>query len=259
MSESETTPLTLELKQVDEGQKTIDEPKTTSKWEILRKVFKHIKIGVLMVIFLAFCITFSTQEENQPPKFYSISGSSNITLHIHKKHQSARLQLKIMSPLHEQLEAVEQTSLHEFLEVLIILEQDIGNKTFLQYANTTMYLNPNETEPIEESFLFKYPSERSDIRVLFETNTKFNIPLIVDILHQTALIEYQVVIAFIIFIGVYSLIIFDVVARPLAGLIGVFVGVSTLSVFQQRPSIREMAGFVDWSALALVFGMMLCN
>lgn len=254
----EKTPLTLEMKQVIETENKNGVPeKSKNKWEILRKVFKQVKICVLTVVLLTFCIIFATQKENPPPKYYPISIYSNVTIFVPRNYQSARLQLNIKSPLSEQLDVLNQQQQGNIIEVFIILEQYIGNQTFFQYSNTTMYLNTNETEPIEEAFLFQYPSERSDIRILLETNTEYSIPLIVEVLHQTVLIEYQVLIAFIIFIGVYSLIIFDVVARPLAGLIGVIVGISVLSLLQQRPSIREMAGFVDWGALGLVFGMML--
>lgn len=252
---------TLELEN-NENTTTLAVP--SSRWEKAKMIFKGIKFLTLLLIFLTICIVFGTQFEPNEPDFYSLSNISNITVKLPYKEQKSHLQILLSSPIEEQLKAMSQDVDLEHLSVTLFIQtifnQSLGE--FHHVANHTMeFFKVNATHeddiPVEDMFLMRWNEPRGDSRMIITTNSQAPIPLKVTILHQTVLVEYQVAIAFIIFIGVYSLIILDVVSRPLAGLIGVFAGITGLALVQQRPSIREMAAFVDWGALGLVFGMML--
>jgi Na+/H+ antiporter NhaD/arsenite permease-like protein len=236
--------------------------KPKSLWEKIKLIFKHVKIGTIIFLFLAVCVVFGTQHEPQVPEFYSLTSASNITVDIDYRDQSKFLQVFLSSPMERQMKSMTQGIELDLLTINMFLDLKIENTTiYFPIVNASMPLfqinTTHEDGIIESNFLLPYGDVRGDCRLILSTPSNAPIPVMVTLKQQTWLIEYTVPMAYIIFTGVYSLIIFDVVSRPLAGLIGVFVGIMGLSLVQQRPTIREMAGFVDWGALALVFGMML--
>jgi Na+/H+ antiporter NhaD/arsenite permease-like protein len=66
----------------------------------------------------------------------------------------------------------------------------------------------------------------------------------------------QVVVATSILVGVYLLIIFDIVHRTLAAFIGSTATIAALSMLQKRPTFYEVVEWVDLDTISLLFGMM---
>uniref|UniRef100_A0A8C6TEP0 Oculocutaneous albinism II n=1 Tax=Neogobius melanostomus TaxID=47308 RepID=A0A8C6TEP0_9GOBI len=69
-------------------------------------------------------------------------------------------------------------------------------------------------------------------------------------------VETQVAIAGIILTGVYILIIFEIVHRTLAALLGSLAALAALAVIGDRPSLVTVVEWIDYETLALLFGMM---
>uniref|UniRef100_A0A3B3QMP3 OCA2 melanosomal transmembrane protein n=1 Tax=Paramormyrops kingsleyae TaxID=1676925 RepID=A0A3B3QMP3_9TELE len=69
-------------------------------------------------------------------------------------------------------------------------------------------------------------------------------------------VETQVVIAGIILAGVYVLIIFEIVHRTLAAMLGSLAALAALAVIGDRPSLITVVEWIDYETLALLFGMM---
>jgi Na+/H+ antiporter NhaD/arsenite permease-like protein len=65
-----------------------------------------------------------------------------------------------------------------------------------------------------------------------------------------------VVVATSILVGVYLLIIFDIVHRTLAAFIGSTATIAALSMLQKRPTFYEVVEWVDLDTISLLFGMM---
>uniref|UniRef100_A0A3B5B8V4 P protein-like n=1 Tax=Stegastes partitus TaxID=144197 RepID=A0A3B5B8V4_9TELE len=69
-------------------------------------------------------------------------------------------------------------------------------------------------------------------------------------------VETQVAIAGIILTGVYVLIIFEIVHRTLAAMLGSLAALAALAVIGDRPSLVTVVEWIDYETLALLFGMM---
>uniref|UniRef100_A0A3Q3GHY8 Oculocutaneous albinism II n=1 Tax=Labrus bergylta TaxID=56723 RepID=A0A3Q3GHY8_9LABR len=69
-------------------------------------------------------------------------------------------------------------------------------------------------------------------------------------------VETQVAIAGIILTGVYILIIFEIVHRTLAAMLGSFAALAALAFIGDRPSLVTVVEWIDYETLALLFGMM---
>uniref|UniRef100_A0A8C7YAV6 Oculocutaneous albinism II n=1 Tax=Oryzias sinensis TaxID=183150 RepID=A0A8C7YAV6_9TELE len=76
--------------------------------------------------------------------------------------------------------------------------------------------------------------------------------------HQSLYVtmETQVAIAGIILCGVYILIIFEIVHRTLAAMLGSLAALAALAVIGNRPSLVTVVEWIDYETLALLFGMM---
>uniref|UniRef100_A0A3Q2XXL0 OCA2 melanosomal transmembrane protein n=1 Tax=Hippocampus comes TaxID=109280 RepID=A0A3Q2XXL0_HIPCM len=79
-----------------------------------------------------------------------------------------------------------------------------------------------------------------------------------SITHQSLYfnVETQVAIAGIILTGVYVLIIFEIVHRTLAAMLGSLAALSALAIIGDRPSLVQVVEWIDYETLALLFGMM---
>ncbi|KAG8003497.1 P protein, partial [Nibea albiflora] len=69
-------------------------------------------------------------------------------------------------------------------------------------------------------------------------------------------VETQVAIAGIILTGVYVLIIFEIVHRTLAAMLGSLAALAALAIIGDRPSLVTVVEWIDYETLALLFGMM---
>jgi hypothetical protein len=213
------------------------EPKVDNKKRIL-KIFKFILTNVknfsILFIFLGFCIAFALHEEPHPPHYYSITKDSNISFVFPVEEQTARLQILLKCPITQQIHALSVKDISRNLKLFLHLDVQRDDNFWEPFANQTLSLfKTNETaleDYIETSYIFSYPELKNTTKLQFSTTSEFPIPIQISILHQSVLIDYQVLMAFIIFVGVYSLIIFDLISRPLAGLVGVFVCEISLNV-----------------------------
>mgnify|MGYP006983394707 CR=1 FL=1 len=78
------------------------------------------------------------------------------------------------------------------------------------------------------------------IRINVSTNSPHAIGMEFHSIQLNGLVHYQVLLGVIILSLVYVLIIFELVHRTLAALIGSFLGLTALSVIQERPSYLEV-------------------
>ncbi|TRY54633.1 hypothetical protein DNTS_001614 [Danionella cerebrum] len=70
-------------------------------------------------------------------------------------------------------------------------------------------------------------------------------------------VETQVLIAGLILAGVYVLIIFEIVHRTLAAMLGSLASLAALAFIGDRPSLMTVVEWIDYETLALLFGMMI--
>ena len=62
--------------------------------------------------------------------------------------------------------------------------------------------------------------------------------------------------AAVILLGVYVLIIFELIHRALAAMLGSFIALGVLSVLGKQPPLEVIVGWIDYETVMLLFGMM---
>ncbi|KAM5293342.1 P protein [Ctenodactylus gundi] len=124
--------------------------------------------------------------------------------------------------------------------------------------NWTVLLNPRRSEHLVVSRTFVIQSRET---VFISIWTSLRQPQVVPLLlsHQylRASTEAQVTIAAAILAGVYVLIIFEIVHRTLAAMLGALAALAALAVIGDRPSLTHVVEWIDFETLALLFGMMI--
>jgi di/tricarboxylate transporter len=96
-----------------------------------------------------------------------------------------------------------------------------------------------------------------EFRMQITTGTSEPVGLRMRLLQLAEIAHYEVIIAAIILVGMYVLIIFELVHRTIAALLGSFVAIAFLSVLRERPSMEMVISWIDFDTIGLLFGMML--
>ncbi|XP_023604618.1 P protein [Myotis lucifugus] len=124
--------------------------------------------------------------------------------------------------------------------------------------NWTVFLNPRRSDHVVVSRTFEVPSRDGvSISVRAALQQPRAVPLLLAHQHLRASVEAQVTAAAAILAGVYVLIIFEIVHRTLAAMLGSLAALAALAVTGDRPSLNPRGEWIDFETLALLFGMMI--
>ncbi|XP_044788016.1 P protein isoform X3 [Bubalus bubalis] len=124
--------------------------------------------------------------------------------------------------------------------------------------NWTIFLNPSRSEHVVVSRTFEVLSrEPVSISIRASLQQTQIVPLLMTHQYLRASVEAQVTIAAVILAGVYVLIIFEIVHRTLAAMLGSLSALAALAVIGDRPSLTHVVEWIDFETLALLFGMMI--
>ncbi|XP_065784031.1 P protein isoform X1 [Muntiacus reevesi] len=124
--------------------------------------------------------------------------------------------------------------------------------------NWTIFLNPSRSEHVVVSRTFEVLSrEPVSVSVRASLQQTQIVPLLMTHQYLRASVEAQVTIAAVILTGVYVLIIFEIVHRTLAAMLGSLSALAALAVIGDRPSLTHVVEWIDFETLALLFGMMI--
>ncbi|XP_060157503.1 P protein isoform X2 [Globicephala melas] len=124
--------------------------------------------------------------------------------------------------------------------------------------NWTVFLNPSRSERTVLSRTFEVLSrEPVSISVRASLQQTQVVPLLMAYQYLRTSIEAQVTMAAVILAGVYVLIIFEIVHRTLAAMLGSLAALAALAVIGDRPSLTHVVEWIDFETLALLFGMMI--
>ncbi|KNC49431.1 tyrosine transporter [Thecamonas trahens ATCC 50062] len=94
--------------------------------------------------------------------------------------------------------------------------------------------------------------------LFFEISTNSPTPIGLQ-LHVVQLSEaaaYQVLFAAVILVVVYVFIVFELLHRVIAAMLGSFITLATLAAIDERPSLETIIGWIEYETVCLLFGMM---
>ncbi|XP_004700090.1 P protein [Echinops telfairi] len=149
----------------------------------------------------------------------------------------------------------------ERIVIQVIQEDALGTRRRQRQQisyNWTVFLNPRRNEHFVISRTFEIQSREViwiTIRASFLDNQA--VPLLMAHHYLRADVETQVAIAAAILVGVYLLIIFEIIHRTLAAMLGSLAALAALAVIGDRPSLSHVVEWIDFETLALLFGMMI--
>lgn len=224
---------------------------------IARKIgYRHIKTFTLMVMLIVPAIAFSTQEE-----------------------QGESLEHPIIRGLRPDTMArieIDEDFEYRYLDVTMTLE-DLPD----QNMNITVDVVNTENEIVDtwnifhgvdaawvssfaEHKLFKLnESVGAAAGFAFEVQVNDNGENTDRIIGMTfafngvsPAVDYEVWFAAFILIFVYILIIFELIHRTLAAMLGSFLALGVLSALNKRPSLEVVVEWIDFETIMLLFGMM---
>nr|UEC49167.1 p-protein [Hofstenia miamia] len=123
------------------------------------------------------------------------------------------------------------------------------------YINTSSNTSDNYRE---EEFVIHVERSNSSSPwyMIFRSNSVDHYALSIDLLELVDWANYQVYAAAFILVFLYSLIISEIIHRTIAACLAATMGIATLALCNEGPSIVEVVEWVDWETLMLLFGMM---
>ncbi|XP_071991788.1 P protein isoform X2 [Engystomops pustulosus] len=225
----------------------------------LRCFLKNLKITGLFIIVVACSILFSTYSDNSSPwQMLALSSLESFTANLSDFRGSPLLKLEVDGPFAGDL--IDQRNEEYILIQIVQLEDPFSRRRRPTQVihNWTLALNSRRKEHIIKQRTFEIlNSETISINIQAFLQETQLVPLSVSQQYLSASIETQVTVAAIILAGVYALIIFEIVHRTLAAMLGSLAALAALAAVGDRPSLVKVVEWIDYETLALLFGMMI--
>jgi len=104
---------------------------------------------------------------------------------------------------------------------------------------------------------FYIDTQMDEFRWRLSTNSRNPVGITFRYRQLFEVVQYQVAIAACILAGVYVLIIFELMHRTIAAMLGGFVCLGFVAVIHGRPGFEEVINWIDFETVGLLFGMMI--
>ncbi|XP_058494427.1 P protein [Solea solea] len=224
----------------------------------LRSCFKVSKITSIFTVVVLCSLFFSMYpDRDNPHTMFAVSSTDPYSMNLTDFRDNALLKLQVGGPFTGGMIDINS---QEFILIQVEQTEQAGPR-----RRRTQQVIHNWTIPVN--------SERSDQMLLTKTFEMLSsVPVVISVqaflrdndvvpltmTHQSLYVsvETQVAIAGIILTGVYVLIIFEIVHRTLAAMLGSLAALAALAVIGDRPSLVTVVEWIDYETLALLFGMM---
>jgi len=170
------------------------------KLAVISKYFSIAKVIILFLILLLCIVVFSLSHEFDADDTFAISHAAPLKFYLHNNEPKSFISLTVKSPQpkidysnHESDQVF--ASSESLLFILAVLEARQVNGSFVEVANSTLYLqNPIGNTSQSGHALFETPYEYRDasLRLTLTTNAQHPIPLDVTISQHTNLYKAKV-------------------------------------------------------------------
>ncbi|NXB80036.1 P protein, partial [Donacobius atricapilla] len=224
----------------------------------MRCCLKFLKVSGLFIFVVVCSILFGIYpDQGMPWQMLAVSPLESFSMNLTDFHDSALLKLDIGGPFGAQV-VDEQTK--EYIVVQISQNEDTGSRRRRQQQvvyNWSLPLSSRRNQQIITTRTFQIPNRGTIfINIQAFLQESGSVPLSMKHQYLHANIEAQVTVASIILVGVYVLIILEIVHRTLAAMLGALAALAALAIVGERPSMVKVVEWIDYETLALLFGMM---
>ncbi|KAM6098227.1 LOW QUALITY PROTEIN: P protein [Theristicus caerulescens] len=224
----------------------------------MRCCLKFLKVSGLFIFVVVCSILFSIYpDQGVSWQTLAVSPLESFSMNLTDFHDSALLKLDIGGPFVADV-ADQQTE--EYIAVQISQTEDAGSRRRRQQQvvyNWSLPLSSRRNQQIITTRTFQIPNRDTIfINIQAFLQEPGSVPLSMKYQYLHANIEAQVTIASVILVGVYVLIILEIVHRTLAAMLGSLAALATLAAVGERPTMVKVVEWIDYETLALLFGMM---
>uniref|UniRef100_W5MNX6 OCA2 melanosomal transmembrane protein n=1 Tax=Lepisosteus oculatus TaxID=7918 RepID=W5MNX6_LEPOC len=225
----------------------------------LRYCLSICKISTIFAIVIICSLLFSMYPDRESPwQMIAVSSDERFSMNLTEFRDNALLKVQVAGPFIDNM-AGETTE--EYVVVQVEQNEEAGSRRRRPQQvlyNWTIPVNSQRNDQILKTRTFEVtnsgPISISIQALLQDTQV---VPLSMSLQSLYASVETQVVIAGVILAGVYALIIFEIVHRTLAAMLGSLAALAALAVIGDRPSLVMVVEWIDYETLALLFGMMI--
>ncbi|XP_059129657.1 P protein [Peromyscus eremicus] len=220
---------------------------------------RWMKVTGLFVFVVVCSILFSLYPDQG--KFWqllAVSPLENYSVSLSGHVDSIMLQLDLAGPL--MAGGPSGSGKEEHVVVVVTQADPMGNRGRRPQQvthNWTVLLNPRREHMVVSRTFELVSREAVSINIQASLQQTHLVPLLLAHQFLGASVEAQVTIAVAILTGVYTLIIFEIVHRTLAAMLGALAALTALAVVGDRPSLTHVVEWIDFETLALLFGMMI--
>uniref|UniRef100_A0A8C0EQT1 OCA2 melanosomal transmembrane protein n=1 Tax=Bubo bubo TaxID=30461 RepID=A0A8C0EQT1_BUBBB len=217
----------------------------------MRCCLKFLKVSGLFIFVVVCSILFGIYpDQGVSWQMLAVSPLESFSMNLTDFHDSALLKLDIGGPF--VADVVDQQS-EDYILVQISQTEDAGSRRRRQQQVMVFRFSFSFSE-IKPSLSFTRGTIFINIQAFLQEPGSVPLSMKHQYLHTN--IEAQVTIASIILLGVYVLIILEIVHRTLAAMLGALAALATLAIVGERPSMVKVVEWIDYETLALLFGMM---
>ncbi|XP_053491887.1 P protein isoform X1 [Ictalurus furcatus] len=226
----------------------------------LRNCFRVTKLVTIFIIVVLCTLLFSIfPDRDRPWRMLAVSSTSSFSMNLTNFRENALLKLQVGGPFQR---GIEDIHAQEYVVVQVEQTAEISarRKRVQQqvFYNWTIPLHSKRSDQILKTRTFAMLNG-APIQINVQAFLRDNQVVPLSMTHQalSLRVETQVLIAGLILAGVYVLIIFEIVHRTLAAMLGSLAALAALAYIGDRPSLMTVVEWIDFETLALLFGMMI--
>uniref|UniRef100_A0AAY4DZA9 Citrate transporter-like domain-containing protein n=1 Tax=Denticeps clupeoides TaxID=299321 RepID=A0AAY4DZA9_9TELE len=224
----------------------------------LRYCLRMTKIITMFIIVVLCSLFFSMYPDREVPwTMMAVSSAESFSMNLTNFRDNALLKLQVGGPF---VGGMEDIPAQEYILIQVEQVEDAGPRRRRPQQGILSKLHFFVSE--RSVHVFSYPLSLSHSEPIIITVQAFLldsqvVPL--SMTHQSlyVTVETQVLMAGLILAGVYVLIIFEIVHRTLAAMLGSLAALAALAFIGDRPSLMTVVDWIDYETLALLFGMMI--
>ncbi|XP_067453845.1 LOW QUALITY PROTEIN: P protein [Thunnus thynnus] len=256
---SEVTSLSLTRSSSSEKSDPLDNLNLSFKLtSSMRCCFRASKIATMFTIVVLCSLFFSMYPDRDNPwRMLAVSSTDSFSMNLTDFRDNALLKLQVGGPFTGGM--IDLTD-QEYILIQVEQTEQPGQRrrrTQQVIHNWTIPLHGERSDQILLTKTFEMLSS-DPIVITIQAFLQDNEVVPLSMTHQSLYVsvETQVAIAVIILAGVYVLIIFEIVHRTLAAMLGSLAALAALAIIGDRPSLVTVVEWIDYETLALLFGMM---
>ncbi|XP_025830760.1 P protein-like isoform X2 [Agrilus planipennis] len=255
--------------------KTHDYTFFPEKW---KQILRYTKLAILIIFWLLITIILMRKTEIVPGTHQiNVAKGKAKSFSIFDAPKSKKLEIMLDGAmLPEYYRNLSQHSMDVWVEG-VVTSQPANNNSNLKEANVLSVKNISElwrVPLVSDTMLEQVPqinlrkalalddvlvndSQYLSLRIKLKTNLDRNLPLSLEYHLASISTNDGVIYAAFVLLGLYVIIIFEIIHRTLAAMLASTISIAILAYLNVRPALSEIVSWIDTETLLLLFSMMI--